>query len=155
MQEFHNFVTVLGEEKRRLAFLADALRVAHGAWCWDWVKIDCNDQAKFGGDAGKSVADFYSRGFPDGLSEQNNQVLEESEEHLEWGPEVEVAPGQVATEPILPGNDTRPEEPVREAATPLLSDPDFLSEIDDIREAPPRPCPRTNSPATSRPASDL
>lgn len=109
-QEYQNLIDLLGTEKARQAFLADALRLSP-TWGWDWVKIDFNDDASRGRDSGKSKLEFYCKNFPDGLDElmkqhpevvlyghffdiamsklhnmklQNNEVLEESEEDVVW-----------------------------------------------------------------------
>jgi hypothetical protein len=90
--------------------VADALRLSP-RWRWDWVEVDLNQEARRGGDSGKSRLDFYTRGFPDGLDVlmrqhpevvldghfcdismplmrhrklQNNLVLAESDEEVEW-----------------------------------------------------------------------
>lgn len=100
----------MGNPEQRQKFLSDALSLSP-KWGWDWVRVEFNDQARVGRDSGKSELDFYTRGFPRGLEElmksypevilegrfldisfprlykmklQNNLVLEESEQDVEW-----------------------------------------------------------------------
>jgi hypothetical protein len=67
-QEYHNIVTLTAPLAQRQAFLADALAKSP-QWEWDWLKVIINDDAVRGRDRGSSLADWYSRGFPDGLEE--------------------------------------------------------------------------------------
>lgn len=158
-QEFHNFVDVIGSEDRRLAFLADAIRMAP-VWGWDWVACKINKAASHGGDSGKSKADFYSRGFPQGLQElmrlhptiilegefldisgdrlyrmrlQNNFIVTQSEEPLKWEEPVKVAPGRITKKPIRPPKDPPTDAqdlPLLDAEKHLLADAELQAEID-------------------------
>ena len=65
-QEFSNTLDLLGAPKERQAFLADALKLSP-QWGWDWAEIIVNDQARSGGESGKSRIHFYTRNFPHGL----------------------------------------------------------------------------------------
>jgi hypothetical protein len=120
-QEYHNHVDLLGNREQRQAFLADALRLSP-EWAWDWVEVDFNQEARRGGDSGKSRLDFYTRNFPHGLDVlmerhpevvldghffdismpvihhrklQSNLVLMESDEKVEWEREGEESRNEV------------------------------------------------------------
>ncbi len=67
MQEYHNRVTIIGLPHARLEVVRETL--ANKQPMWEWVGITINQEAGRGRDSGKTVLDFYSRGFPVGLDE--------------------------------------------------------------------------------------